>query len=231
LNRFAQFIRVAAMLPVVAACVPSRSSGNPPHAHGEPAAEPAPGGAVMDASYDWHVLIIAPFGMLLKDSPIALHEVLLFHDDARSGADADDKRSGGDADGKDCYAIGGTPPRFVGRLPDQYLLCFDHDRLNRIEASVRLPADEAQRLFAQACALWLKNTLPIGAGATTQAGTITGAGTTCEGSDGVAFSARLALVSGEATATLSMTLLDAAAQETGDRSAGHDAVHDAPRDK
>ena len=54
--------------------------------------------------------------------------------------------------------------------PPQYLLCFKHDRLSRVEATVPLPADEAARIFADACGLWMKN-----AQATTQE---------CAGSEG-----------------------------------------------
>ena len=36
----------------------------------------------VDASYDWHGLLIAPFGSVLKDIPLTLHEVLLFRDEA-----------------------------------------------------------------------------------------------------------------------------------------------------
>ena len=43
----------------------------------------------MDASYDWHGLVLAPFGTLLKESPIALHEVLLFHEEPRGAADVE----------------------------------------------------------------------------------------------------------------------------------------------
>ena len=86
-----------------------------------------------------------PFGTLFKDSPLALHEVLLFQDVAQAG---------GDTANQDCYAIDGAPPPFVGRRPDEYLLCFSHDRLIRVDASVRLPAASAGALFAAACAQW-----------------------------------------------------------------------------
>ena len=48
------------------------------------AAPPAP--PPLDASYDWHVLLVAPFGSVLKDVPLTLHEVLLFRDEARTAA-------------------------------------------------------------------------------------------------------------------------------------------------
>jgi hypothetical protein len=114
----------------------------PPAAH-----EPA------DASYDWHGLLIAPFGSVLKDIPMALHEVLLFQDEAHGGAAADNA-SAADAE---CYAADAPAPRFVGRFPDEFLLCFRQGRLSRIQASARLTAAEAPDVFAAACAGWLKN--------------------------------------------------------------------------
>jgi len=186
---------VCAVLAVAAstACVSSSVSPHPPAAASRPpapaAAPPAP-----DASYDWHVLLLVPFGTLLKDSPLALHEVLLFHDPAHDTSRSEDK---------DCFAIdGASPPQFVGRRPDDYLLCFDpQDRLNRIEASVRLPADSAGAIFAAACALWLKNASPAA-----------GAAGSCEGRDGATgFSARLggepaADAPAQAAVTLSISL-------------------------
>ena len=104
--------------------------------------------APLDASYDWHVLLVVPFGSVLKDVPLTLHEVLLFRDEAQGAAPADEL---------ECYAVDGTRPLFVARSPSEYLLCFKHDRLTRVEASVRLPADDAARIYADACGLWIKN--------------------------------------------------------------------------
>jgi hypothetical protein len=131
-------------------------------------APPAP--PPLDASYDWHTLLIAPFGSVLKDVPLTLHEVLVFRDEAHSASPADDP---------ECYALNGTAPRFIARTPSEYLLCFKHDRLSRVEATVRLPRDESAHIFAEACGLWMKNAqVPNAAG--------------CEGADGgVAFNARL----------------------------------------
>jgi hypothetical protein len=121
--------------------------------------EPAP--APLDASYDWHVLLIVPFGSALKDVPLTVHEVLLFRDEAQNAASVDEL---------ECYAVDGTRPEFLARSPSEYLLCFKHDRLSRIEATVELPAGDAARIFADACGLWMKN-----AHATTEE---------CAGSDG-----------------------------------------------
>jgi hypothetical protein len=131
------------------------------------AAPPAP--PPLDASYDWHVLVAAPFGSVLKDVPLTMHEVLLFRDDASRAA----------AEEPECFSVDGTPPRFLARAPAEYLICFKHDRLARIEATVRLQQDQAARIFADACGLWMKN-----AGAPGAQG--------CEGSDkGIAFAGRL----------------------------------------
>jgi hypothetical protein len=170
---------IAVVLLALAACATSGGRTIP-----VPVQAPAPAGAV-DASYDWHVLVVEPFGTLLKESPVPLHEVLLFHDQAHAAAENESR---------DCFAIDGAPPRFVGQTPDHYLLCFDHDHLTRIEASVRLIAGDAPGVFARACSLWLKNTAPASSG------------TTCEGrEEAVAFSAVLSLLPGDA-ATLSMTV-------------------------
>ncbi len=153
---------------VAAALAACASPSVPPHAAppAAAAARPAP------VSYDWRPLIIVPLGTLLQAIPLSLHEVLLFHDAAQPG---------GGSDEGDCYAIGGAPPpQWAGRRPDEYYLCFVHDRLNRIEASVRLPADGAA-VFAAACAQWLEGSAPAAQSADA-----------CEGHDGaIGFRARL----------------------------------------
>jgi hypothetical protein len=160
----------------------------PPAAH-----EPA------DASYDWHGLLIAPFGSVLKDIPLALHEVLLFRDEAHSGAAADNAAA---ADAE-CYAADAPAPRFVGRIPDEYLLCFRQGRLSRIQASARLTPAEAPDVFAAACAGWLKNAASGTAGPGVEARNAGG----CEGHDGaIRFRGRLGEEPGreETTQTESM---------------------------
>lgn len=109
------------------------------------ASPPAP--AALDASYDWHVLLAAPLGSVLKDVPLTMHEVLMFRDAARSASAADEL---------ECYAVDGERPRFIARPLSEYLLCFRQDRLSRVEATVRLPTAEAAQIFADACASWLK---------------------------------------------------------------------------
>ena len=131
------------------------------------AAVPAPAPAPLDASYDWHVLLSAPFGSLLKDVPLTMHEVLLFRDEAGRAAAADEL---------ECYAVDGARPRFVARSPSEYLLCFRHDRLSRVEATVQLPVEEGARIYADACGLWLKKPLEAGEECTGTDGGITFAG-------------------------------------------------------
>ena len=100
----------AALLAGMAACrtpppqvLPPDRAQRPPEAHPD------------DGSYDWHALLVAPFGSVLRDIPMVLHEVLLFRDEERGSTAADDA---------ECYAADAPALRFVGRTPDEYLLCF-----------------------------------------------------------------------------------------------------------
>ena len=156
LRAFRRAFRIAwsaALLAPLAAChTPSPRAIAPDRSPPQSAAHvPA------DVSYDWHGLLIAPFGSVLKDIPAALHEVLLFRDEAQHGGASADNASAADAE---CYATDAPAPRFVGRVPDEYLLCFRQERLARIQASVRLTAAEASEVFAAACSDWLKNAAP-----------------------------------------------------------------------
>jgi hypothetical protein len=168
-------------LCVLGACAGQHSSTTPA-APGQAATAPAP--APLDASYDWHGLLLMPFGTLLKSSPLALHEVLLFHDDSHGNSSEL---------GKDCYTVDGRPPRLVNHETEEFLLCFSHDRLDRIEASVPMKAGEGPGVLARACSLWLKAPPPAG-------------GNGCEGRDGeVTFSAHLARDASAAAAAGSET--------------------------
>jgi len=158
-------------------------------------AAPAPR-APADPSYDWHGLIVVPFGTVLKSSGVALREVLLF----------DDAQAGTRNVNQDCFTVD-APPRFVGRQSESYLLCFEHDRLSRIDAVVRLGVDDAQLVFDRACAQWLKVSTPAA-----------GTPERCAGEEGgVAFSAHLA--TREESVLLSMTL-NAATDGSGPVSSG-----------
>jgi hypothetical protein len=148
----------AAVVLTLAACAASAP---------KPVAPPEPAPAPLDPSYDWHVLLVAPFGSVLKDVPVTMHEVLMFRDEAHVAAPADEL---------ECYSVDGTRPRIVDRSPSEFLLCFKHDRLARVEATVRLPADEASKIFADACGLWLKKPLATGEECAGSEGGITFAG-------------------------------------------------------
>jgi hypothetical protein len=162
----------------------------PPKAAPEPQPQPAP----LDPSYDWHVLLAAPLGSLLKDMPLSLHEVLLFREEAKPG----------ETDDGDCHAIDGTAPSFISRVPEEYLLCFKHDRLAHIEATVRVPQAQAAQVFADACALWFKSAglpAPLLAAATESAPAV------CAGRDAsTEFSGRLEVEADQAEAPLSIKI-------------------------
>jgi hypothetical protein len=168
----------AAWLGGCAASAP-RGSAPPPVA-----ARPAP----PVVSHDFSGLVIAPFGTAFKDVSVPLTEVLVFHE-----------ADGGRGDG-DCFRPN-VVVSFLGRAPTDHLLCFDQDRLRKIEAAVALPAAEAPALFAAACADWR-----VGAAATAQGPAA------CEGRrPDVAFSASLTEGPDPDAATVSITLLGVAA--------------------
>lgn len=127
----------AALLLMLAACAAERKPAAP---------APAPSAPQPDASYDWHVLLLAPFGSILKEVPFKMHEVLLFKDQGSGGVD-----------GGECYALEQPPPTFLKRTPAQFFLCFKHDHLASIEAVVMLANDEVPELLNSACALWHRN--------------------------------------------------------------------------
>jgi hypothetical protein len=165
--------------PAPHATAPERAQAPPPVAR-----------PLEDGSYDWHALVVAPFGSVLKEIPLALHEVLLFRDQAHGAAAADDA---------ECYAADTPAPRFVGRTPDEYLLCFKQDRLARIQASVRLTTADAPEVFATACTVWLKNAARATTGA---AAPSVASADACNGLDGsVRFSAHLGEEAGPPTET------------------------------
>jgi hypothetical protein len=183
----ARWVVPAAAAWLLAACAASKQEIAPPPA--KPSA--------LDASYDWHVLLIAPFGSVLKDIPLALHEVLVFRDEEHSASPADDP---------ECYAANGAAPRFMTRSPSSYLLCFNHGKLSRIEATVRLAQNESAQIVADACALWTKNAqapAPAGSGGSERPE----ASEACTGADGgIAFTARIENAPNEEDIQLTMQL-------------------------
>jgi hypothetical protein len=187
----------AAALAALTACHSAAVRAPPEHVTAPPAVTAPDTRPPLDATYDWHVLLIVPFGVTLKDIPLTLHEVLLFRDQARGNGAGDDA---------ECYAPDGPAPRFIGSTPDEYLLCFKHDRLARVQASVRLSDPQPAGVFAAVCEDWLRHATPAPADAAAPGAGGPGADTngsgTCEGSDGaVRFNARF-----DEEATLSIVL-------------------------
>jgi hypothetical protein len=177
---FALLLALAACSATPPATVPSATV---PPAHRAPAPAPGPGLAPAiaaqpaptgppDPSFDWHNLIVVPFGSERQSLQASLHEVWFFRDDADTG---------GKSDPEDCYSSDRAAPRFVGRLADHYFLCFRNDRLDRIQAIVILPSEHAVQLFLRFCDTGLKDAPPTAQDAAV-----------CEGQDGAAaFRARL----------------------------------------
>lgn len=158
-----------AALAALTACHSAAVRAPPEHVTAPPAVTAPDTRPPLDAAYDWHVLLIVPFGVTLKDIPVTFHEVLLFRDQARSTGAGDDA---------ECYAPDGPAPRFIGSTPDEYLLCFKHDRLARVQASVRLSDPQPAGVFAAACEDWLRHAAPAPADAAAPSSG------SCEGSDG-----------------------------------------------
>jgi hypothetical protein len=183
---------LAALLSTLVACRTSPTRAAPDRAPAPPDThEP------VDGSYDWHGLLIAPFGSVLKEIPATLHEVLLFRDAEQSTVVAEDA---------ECYAADAPAPRFLGRTPQEYLLCFKHDHLSRVQASVQLTAAEAAGVFAAACAGWLKAAAQGTTGAAPATTDAAPAGAaSCEGRDGeIHFSARLEEEAGQTVLSMSL---------------------------
>ena len=150
------------------------------HAPAIPATRPpTPVVAPIAAPYDWRGLLIAPFGTVLKAIPVALHEVLLFREDPAAAL-------------PECYAADGPGPNIAGHIPDEYVLCFAHDRLARVQVSASLTAAEAAEVFAAGCAAGAPSAAPE-------------SGVACERDGAVRFSGRFD------DGTLSITLETVAA--------------------
>jgi hypothetical protein len=163
----------AACAAALAGCATAPPAPAPPQS-AAPAAAAVP--------HDFNPLVLAPFGTPFKEIPGPLTEVLVFHS-------SETERTGEDAD---CFRPA-VAIAFLGRAPTDHLLCFAHDRLQRIEATVLLPAAEAPALFAAACADWR--------------GAAAAESDRCEGRLGdIAFSARRTADADAAMAALSITL-------------------------
>jgi hypothetical protein len=168
---------------LLAACA-SPKSGEKVRARGSSAA------AATAPTDDWHALMMLPFGTLLRDVPYRLDEVVVFHDSTSAAAGREDH---------ECYTLRGTaPPRLFGRPVEQYSLCFSADRLNRIEASVSLPADSASAQFAAVCAKWQRTGTPG-----------TSSSDRCENRDGATeLDARLTVSAASPQSAVSIALID-----------------------
>ena len=167
--RFMRRARLVLLVPfVLSACV---SSGSSRLLSDKLPTAPQPRVDGADASYDWHVLLLEPLGVMRHDVKLPLHEVILFHDGTMRPQN----------DNQECYSLDDGTPRFLGERLAGYLMCFEHDRLARVEATVQLSAAAAAPIFARACSRWLKS-----------AGPMPLSGAACDGRDGdIAFSARL----------------------------------------
>jgi hypothetical protein len=184
--------RTAAWLCAACAC----GCASAPHPDSSPAPrEPPPTPESITPAFDWRALLVVPFGTLLKDMPLALDEVIMFRDAA--GAAACEAPS--DAESGDCFSMdGASPPQILARRPDSYLLCFEHDRLRRIETSVHVAESESEPLLGALCAQWLGRARDTARTADS-----------CAGREGtVEWRARRAQ-GADSSATLSITLIDA----------------------
>ncbi len=169
-------LAVAGAMAVLGACA------------GPPLQPPAKPAAVRtDPADDWRRLPIAPFGSLLQDLQVPVHEVLMF----------------GELASQECYGLDAPQGQFVGRQIDAYLLCFAKGRLDRVEVTVNLSVADAAADFSRYCDGWLQDRVE-GSGRT---------GTRCSGTapQGESFSASL-LESDEAapqsTVPLSIVVAD-----------------------
>jgi hypothetical protein len=177
-----------------AAWVSGCAGSAPPRGSAPAAATAAP--AAPAVSHDFGGLVLAPFGTPFKDVSVPLTEVLVFQqaDGARAREDGD------------CFRPK-VVVSFLGRAPTDHLLCFEHDRLEKIEAAVALPAAEAPALFAAACAEWQRGAV-TGAAATAQSADA------CEGrQQNIAFTAHRTEGPDPDAATVSITLVSAAPPE------------------
>ena len=75
-----------------------------------------------------------------------LKEVILFQGDGRPVGGSEDQ---------ECYSKSGAPVAFRGAGVEDYVVCFFHERLFRVEAALRLPQGNAAETFPQWCDDWL----------------------------------------------------------------------------
>jgi hypothetical protein len=124
-----------------------------PHAAAGPAGTaitPSP------AVADWRDIPIAPLGTELAVLHSGLHEILYFQDTQQA---AEPPPPGEPGLAADCYRANGPLPRVLNRGTRDYVLCFVHDRLARVEAVLDLPAAEAHTLEQRLCDAWVPGSL------------------------------------------------------------------------
>ena len=129
-----RLITLAALCALLAGCAA------PPRR--EPQMAPAHPVAPAD---DWRSVPITPFGTLLQDVHVPLHEVLMF----------------GELRHEECYALDAPAGSFIGRAPDSYLLCYSSGRLDRVEVSVSVPAAGAEAEFSRYCDQWQRGSVAL----------------------------------------------------------------------
>jgi hypothetical protein len=157
----------------------------------------APTAPSRDPSFDWRNLLPAPLGSALQDLHANVHEVLVFRD----------VRDSADTHHQDCYRISGQTRRFLGRDADDYLFCYFHDRLDRVELTVTLPVEAPLKSFARYCDYWQNATIGRSRSAVS-----------CQARDGdESFSAELGAVTDGAGAQLTIIVYDATLSEPPER--------------
>ncbi len=140
-------MRLQRWVPVV--CAAGLVACAAPAVQPAPVALPAPPAAAvrtLPVGEDWRSLLPVPFGGTVSQIPFALKEVLLFQGESRPPGEGDDQ---------ECYSKSGAPLHFHGYDADDYVLCFFHERLYRVEAVLRLPKDVPADTFIQWCDQWL----------------------------------------------------------------------------
>ncbi len=127
------------------------------------ATAPSPASAAphLPPADDWRTLLPVPFDSTVAQVPFALKEVLLFQGAVQTGAvQTGAARTGesrrADSEPGDCFTTAENKPRLRGIEPDDYVLCFYHDRLYRVEAVLRLSRELPPETFQHWCAQWLE---------------------------------------------------------------------------
>jgi hypothetical protein len=100
---------------------------------------------IPDPSSDWRRFAVAPFGSLLQDVHVPVHEVLMFGEQAKL----------------ECYALDAPAGSIFGRAVESYLLCYSRGRLDRVELSFSVPEAGAEAEFSRYCDDWLTGTVAV----------------------------------------------------------------------